>query len=95
MGLRDVHLFRSAAIMKARTKSCLSCPMTSKTTIGEREKGRECHNQLDNFAAGRRCDPEGPATLIPAVRRAAKRSLLCPDLDLRTGPNWPLSKRKR
>jgi hypothetical protein len=31
--------------------------MTSKTTIGEREKGRKCHNQLDNnqldyFAAG-------------------------------------------
>src|SRR3546814_3807711 len=39
LGLRDVHLFRSAAIMKARTNSNHSCPMTSKTTIGEREKG--------------------------------------------------------
>jgi len=38
--------FRSAAIMKARTRSCLSSPMTSKTTIGEREKGRAMQKSI-------------------------------------------------
>jgi hypothetical protein len=40
--------YRPAAIMKARTFSCQSRPMTSKTTIGYREKEPRCKNQLDN-----------------------------------------------
>lgn len=31
-------------------KTYLSDPMTSKTTIGEREKEEQCRNQLDNVA---------------------------------------------